>query len=84
MWIADKWKDYEVLDTSKGEKLERFKSELELFRPGVKEYFNSKAAGHFRLDVSDEDVTMSFYQGADMVPARRFALKHLATANSWT
>ena len=24
MWIADKWKDYEVLDTSSGEKLERW------------------------------------------------------------
>ena len=24
MWIADNWKDYEVLDTSKGEKLERW------------------------------------------------------------
>ena len=24
MWIADKWKDYEVLDTSGGEKLERW------------------------------------------------------------
>ena len=23
MWIADGWKDYEVLDTSRGEKLER-------------------------------------------------------------
>ena len=23
MWIAENWKDYEVLDTSKGEKLER-------------------------------------------------------------
>ena len=24
MWIADQWKDYQVLDTSKGEKLERW------------------------------------------------------------
>ena len=24
MWIADGWKDYEVLDTSGGEKLERW------------------------------------------------------------
>ena len=24
MWIADQWKDYEVLDTSGGEKLERW------------------------------------------------------------
>ena len=24
MWIASEWKDYEVIDTSKGEKLERW------------------------------------------------------------
>ena len=32
MWIADKWKDYEVLDTSNGEKLERW-GEYLLVRP---------------------------------------------------
>ena len=32
MWIADQWKDYEVLDTSKSEKLERWKDYL-LVRP---------------------------------------------------
>ena len=32
MWIADQWKDYEVLDTSKGEKLERW-GEYRLIRP---------------------------------------------------
>lgn len=32
MWIADQWKDYEVLDTSTSEKLERWKDYL-LIRP---------------------------------------------------
>ena len=32
MWLADQWKDYEVLDTSEGEKLERWGSYL-LIRP---------------------------------------------------
>ena len=32
MWIADGWKDYEVLDTSSGEKLERW-GKYELIRP---------------------------------------------------
>ena len=32
MWIADNWKDYEVLDTSSGEKLERWGSYI-LVRP---------------------------------------------------
>ena len=32
MWKADQWKDYEVLDTSNGEKLERWGS-FYLVRP---------------------------------------------------
>ena len=32
MWLADKWKDYEVIDTSAGEKLERW-GEYILIRP---------------------------------------------------
>ena len=32
MWIADQWKDYEVIDTSRGEKLERWGDYL-LIRP---------------------------------------------------
>ena len=32
MWIADNWKDYEVLDTASGEKLERWGDYL-LVRP---------------------------------------------------
>ena len=32
MWISDNWKDYEVLDTSDGEKLERWGKYL-LVRP---------------------------------------------------
>lgn len=32
MWTADKWKDYEVLDASAGEKLERW-GEYILVRP---------------------------------------------------
>ena len=32
MWIANNWTDYEILDTSKGEKLERWGS-YQLVRP---------------------------------------------------
>ena len=32
MWIADNWKDYEVIDCSKGEKLERW-GQYSLVRP---------------------------------------------------
>ena len=30
MWIADNWKDYEVIDTSGGEKLERWQTFTEM------------------------------------------------------
>jgi len=40
MWIADKWKDYEVLDTSKGEKLERWGDYL-LVRPDPQVIWNT-------------------------------------------
>ena len=32
MWIADEWKDYEIIDSSKGMKLERWK-DIYLLRP---------------------------------------------------
>ena len=37
MWIADQWKDYEIIDTSKGEKLERWGDYL-LVRPDPVSY----------------------------------------------
>ena len=41
MWIADRWKDYEVLDTSSGEKLERWGS-YQLVRPDPQVIWNTK------------------------------------------
>lgn len=40
MWIADKWNDYEVLDTSEGEKLERWGDYL-LIRPDPQVIWNT-------------------------------------------
>ena len=40
MWIADKWTDYEVIDTSKGEKLERWGDFL-LVRPDPQVIWNT-------------------------------------------
>ena len=57
-----------------GEKLEDFKSELEFFRSGLKEYFYNNGAGHYRLDVSKDAVKMSFYPGDSKSPARTFSL----------
>ncbi len=41
MWIANNWKDYEVIDTSTGEKLERWGSYL-LVRPDPQVIWNTK------------------------------------------
>ena len=43
MWIADKWKDYEVLDTSEGEKLERWGDYI-LVRPDPQVIWNTPHA----------------------------------------
>jgi len=40
MWIADQWKDYEVIDTSKGEKLERW-GRYTLLRPDPQVIWNT-------------------------------------------
>lgn len=40
MWIADGWKDYEVIDTSNGEKLERW-GEYTLLRPDPQVIWNT-------------------------------------------
>ena len=40
MWLADGWKDYEVLDTSNGEKLERW-GEYRLIRPDPQVIWNT-------------------------------------------
>ena len=43
MWIADQWKDYEVLDCSDGEKLERWGNYI-LVRPDPQVIWQTKRA----------------------------------------
>ncbi len=43
MWIADNWKDYEVIDCSKGEKLERWGREI-LIRPDPQVIWDTEKA----------------------------------------
>ena len=52
MWIADQWKDYEVIDCSKGEKLERW-GEYILVRPDPQVIWDTPrttVAGSIRTD----------------------------------
>ncbi len=46
MWIADNWKDYEVIDTSSGEKLERWGDYI-LLRPDPQVIWKTKRKNHF-------------------------------------
>ncbi len=49
MWIADKWKDYEVIDTSGGEKLERWGNYI-LLRPDPQVIWNTpKNDAHWNM-----------------------------------
>ncbi|MCR5346121.1 MAG: class I SAM-dependent methyltransferase [Lachnospiraceae bacterium] len=51
MWIADRWKDYEVMDTSSGEKLERW-GNYTLVRPDPQVIWNTdkKASGWKKMN----------------------------------
>ena len=40
MWIADQWKDYEVIDSSKGEKLESW-GQYTLVSPDQQVYWDT-------------------------------------------
>ena len=57
-----------------GEKLADLRHEVAFFKTGLKDYFYNSGAGHYRLDVSDEMVTMAFYPGDAREPARTFRL----------
>ena len=60
----------DCLSKNTGEKLAGCKAALDFFRPGLREYFFSRAAGHSRVDVADDAVTVMFYPGDAREPAR--------------
>ena len=53
-----------------GKRQDEFARAAEEFRPGLKDYYLSAGAGHYRLNASDDGVTFSYYPGAAKVPAR--------------
>ena len=63
MWTADNWKDYEVIDTCGGEKLERWGQYI-LVRPDPQVIWNTpktdkrwkKMNGHYHRDVYKRQV----------------------------
>lgn len=54
---------------------EDFLGEINFFKPSLAEYYESKAAGHYRLNVSDDSVDLEFYPCDCVVPGRIFKLK---------
>ena len=55
MWIADQWNDYEVLDTSRGEKLERWGDYL-LVRPDPQVIWDTPRK-QYRLEASERPLS---------------------------
>ena len=52
-----------------------YQREISFFKSGIKEYFCGRGAGHYRLNVSDGEVSMEFYPGDADRAARKFVLK---------
>lgn len=52
-----------------------YRADIEMFKRGLADYFFNQGAGHFRLNVSEGGVTMDYFPGAAVVPARTFVLK---------
>lgn len=74
--IHDRPADYLAeAERKTGGNAEDRRAEIGFFALGLAEYFYSNGAGHYRMDVSDDAVTMAFYPGDALEPARRFALK---------
>jgi hypothetical protein len=54
---------------------EDFHSEINFFKPSLKEYYETRAAGHYRLKVAENSVEMEFYLCDARTPDRVFKLK---------
>lgn len=76
--IHDKVEDYKTSSSSSD-----FINEVAYFRPGLKGYFHSQAAGHYRLNVSPTEVTMEFYPGAATTPGRVFTMRKKERGSGW-
>lgn len=50
-------------------------SEINFFKPSLKEYYETRAAGHYRLKVTENSVEMEFYPCDATTPGRVFKLK---------
>lgn len=50
-------------------------SEINFFKPSLKEYYETRAAGHYRLKVTEKSVEMEFYPCDASEPGRVFKLK---------
>lgn len=50
-------------------------SEINFFKPSLKEYYETRAAGHYRLKVTENSVEMEFYPCDASEPGRVFKLK---------
>ena len=86
VWAKPKWDALQVLGEgaaaygnhsfSKKEEVKAGERSLvDEYSPFVKDYFFAKAAGHYRLDVSDAGVSVTFYGGDSKTLSRTFKLR---------
>ncbi len=62
-----------------GDRQSDYEREIAFFKPNLKEYFYNNGAGHYRLDVSEDSVSMAFYPGDALSPARIFTMTGVAS-----
>ena len=51
-----------------------YDADIAFFKAGLREYFFSLAAGHYRLEATDCGVKMHFFPGDATIPGRIFDL----------
>ncbi len=61
-------------EPANADRLKRFEQDIAFFTPYLQECFFNPGAGHFRMNVSDQSVTMDFYPGDASEIGRTFTL----------
>lgn len=70
----EEYGSYRLGKITNKKEIDSYTKEIGFFRPGVKEYFYSHAAGHYLMTVKDSGVEMEFYPGASLENPRKFKL----------
>jgi len=79
VWANDKVANYDIVTTDVADYGKTAPAEaqdlFDEYRPGLKEWSLSKACGSYKLNISDEGVTVDFYAGDSSQRSARFTLR---------